>query len=338
MNIPFASAKGHPGLHRTHLELFDGEAYMVTHTATRQAVAAIENGRARDVDELVFANGSFTSRKVLEPLVEGVVALAEQSGRKLEVTTYDDPLTGSRAYGQAYRTERYAHVINHLLRHRRLDTDHPISFAGQSRGWLTIMGMVPDLQGKQELGRLTGMAPVGHTPREIDINTHDVLHVLGMTFGELTDKHANQKDRHALAVKFGILGNAIRHTAGNALAVGDFNPLHMIHNASYPLFQEVQEILTTDVTDVAVEASQHAGALTLLAWEDDRDAPGRRIQERFAGIPEFAGSVVLMDTAHNGSLLDKELVPELYGHLTGYAAPVEMLQPAIDKANLGLVS
>lgn len=311
MSLPFRASAGHPGLHRTHHELSDGEDYVVTHTATTEAARAIGRGHTTEVRQLVMANGSFTGRAVLAPLVEGMVQLAERSGQKLEITTYDDPLTGSRAYGQSYRTERYLHVLEHVRRHRQLDTDHPVSLAGQSRGWLTVMGAVMDRYKTEQLGTVTGLAPVGHTPRDIQINMHDVTHVLGMTWGELTDPRANQHDWHALTVKANIARNALVHTLGN---VHHRNPWALLQDATMPFMQEVQEILTADITKDVVTASRQLGsALTLVACKYDRYAPGDEIVERFGALPEFAGRVVLLDVPHNGSLLDQHLVPELYG-------------------------
>lgn len=312
MSLLFRASAGNLPFHQTHQELSDGENYKVTHTTTPAAARAIENGRATEVTELIMANGSFTGRAVLAPLVEGMVRLAANANHPLEVTTYDDPLTGSNAYGQSYRIERYLHVLDHIRSHRGLDTDHPVSLAGQSRGWLTVMGAVMDRHKQERLGTVTGLAPVGHTPRDIQINVHDVMRVLGMTWGELTDPRADQHDRHALAVKANIAKNAIVHTLGNG--AHHRNPLSALHDALWPFMQEVQEILTTDITKDVVTASGTLGqALTLAPCRYDRYAPGEKIVSRFGALPEFAGRVVLLDVPHNGSLLDQHLVPELYG-------------------------
>lgn len=327
---------GHPsaqqpeGVSRTHLQLCDNETFTVTHTATPQAARAIERGRAQSVRQLIIANGSFTGRSVLRPLVEGLIGAAGQAGKKLEVTTYDDPRTGSRAYGQSYRTERFMCVMDHVRRHRALDTDQPINLAGQSRGWLTLVQAAAAAHKDQRIDSLTGMAPVGHTPRNIQVNTHDVMHVLGLTFGELTDKRAQQRDAHARTVKKGIAANAIAHSLGNGFSEFTLNPLEVIKRSTLPMFNEVHEILTTDITPEVVDLSHNVGAVTLLACRYDRYAPGERIVERFADEPDFAGQVVLLDTPHNGLLLDSQLVSQVYEYTMG--EPVPALEPMPEAA------
>lgn len=317
----------HKGLHRTHVELHDGSPFTVTHTATPAAARAIEDGQSHGVQEIIMANGSFTGRAVLAPLVENMIDLAHRAGRKLEITTYDDPLTGQSAFRQDARTERFRHVIDHVRTGRRLGEDYPLSLAGQSRGWLSVVGAAIEGCKAERFGRLTGLAPVGHTPHHIEINRHDVTAVLGMTWGELTDEHANQKDRYALKAKLGIARNAVVHTVGNSIAAHDLRPGHAVRNATLPLFREVHEILTTDITDEVVALSNLPGTdVTLFACRHDRYAPGEAIIERFAAIPEFAGQTVLADEAHNSVLLDRHLVPDLYGIITGQPVLAAELQ------------
>jgi hypothetical protein len=321
--------KTQKGFSSTHVELFDGEAFTVTHTATTQAAEAIEKGRAQDIRQLIIANGAFTGRAALRPLVEGLIGIAGASGKKLEVTTYDDPRTGSRAYGQSYRTERFAHVVDHVRERHSLDTDHPVNLAGQSRGWLTLVQAAAATYKDQRIDSLTGMAPVGHTPRNLQVNTHDVMYVVGLTAGELTDKRAGQ-GKHARATKRGLAANAIAHTIGNGFSPFTVNPMEMVRRSSLPLFQEVHEILTTDITPEVVELSKNVGSVTILACQHDRYAPGERIAQRFANEPGFAGQVVMLDTPHNGLLMDSRLVPEVYGHVMGEPAPQLEVVPEVD--------
>lgn len=319
----------HEGVSRTHLELFDGEAFAVTHTATTQAAEAIENGRAQDVRHLIIANGAFTGRAALRPLVDGLIGMAEQTSKKLEITMYDDPRTGSRAYGQSYRTERFMHVVDHVRQRHSLDTDLPVHLAGHSRGWLTLVQTAVATYKDQRIGSMTGMAPVGHTPKDLVINAHDVMHVVGLTAGELTDKRAGQ-GKHARAAKRGLAANAIAHTIGNGLSPFTLNPMEVIRRSSLPLFKEVHEILTTDITQEVVDLSQHVGSVTIMACRYDRYAPGERIATRFASEADFAGQVLMFDTPHNGLLLDSTLVPEVYGHVVGEPVPQLELSPEVD--------
>lgn len=328
MKLPGRSPKPQ-GFSTTHLELFDGEAFTVTHTATTQAAEAIERGRAQDVRQLIIANGAFTGRAALRPLVEGIIGLAEVSARKLEVTIYDDPRTGSRAYGQSYRTERFVHVVDHVRERHSLDTDKPVHLAGHSRGWITLVQAASASYKDQRIDSLTGIGPVGHTPRDIEVSPKHVLHVLGLTAGELTDRRGWQRDGHARAAKIGIAANAIAHTIGNGLSSFTVNPLEIARRSSMPLFQEVQEILTTDITPEVVELSQSIGSVSVLACRYDRYAPGERIARRFAAEPDFAGQVIMLDTPHVGPLLDSRLVPDIYGYTTGEPVPQLEVVPEV---------
>jgi len=266
--------------------------------------------------------------------VDGLVAAAAQAGKKLEVTTYDDPRTGNRAYGQSYRTERFMCVVDHVRQQHSLDTDKPVHLAGQSRGWLTLVQAAAAIHKDQRIDSLIGMAPVGHTPRDIQVNTHDVMHVLGLTVGELTDRRAQQRDAHARAVKKGIAANAIAHSLGNGFSEFTLNPLEVVRRAALPMFNEVHEILTTDITPEVIELSRNVGTVTLLACRYDRYAPGERIVERFANEPDFAGQVLLLDTPHNGLLLDSQLVPSVYEHTMGEPVPTLVSAPDMPSATL----
>lgn len=285
---------------------------MVTHEASSQAAQAIEDGNASTVDSLVIANGSLTSRNVLGPFVHGLIDVAEKNGRALEITTYDDPFTGSSAYGQSYRTERYLRVIRHVRDTRQPDPESPLFLAGQSRGWLTVVQAAEEVVGQQKLGGITGIAPVGHTPMDITVCPKDVAHVLALTAAELLDKRTVFRFGHyARAAKLAMAHNAVSHTIGNA--IGDWPPAQALRAASLPLFAEAQEILTTDVTKNVVGLSQQLGhAVVLAACKYDTYAPGQKVIDRIMAEPGFAGRAIIMDTAHNGPLLDRRLILPLY--------------------------
>jgi pimeloyl-ACP methyl ester carboxylesterase len=230
---------------------------------------------------LVIANGWIAGT----PLYRRMAArLIDAAAGNLTVTTYNEPIVGSSAYGTAYKAERLDRTV------RAMDWDQPVTLLGHSRGWLTAATAGEQLVKEGFVRSMIGLTPMGHGEM-LDFDLKRALLGLGVETLRLPKTFSTMG---SLVTASRVVGRGFLHLAGNPVVA----------------YREINDIMCADASEETAALS-HITPMQMISGEYDTAVPPDCLQRRLEAAG-YQGSLAVVPTTHLGAMIDYKRTPEVY--------------------------
>jgi pimeloyl-ACP methyl ester carboxylesterase len=231
---------------------------------------------------IIIANGWIANARTSGRIARGLVDAAQGN---IRVTVYDDPLVGTSAYGQSYKTERLVRTAQAI--------DTPLTLLGHSRGWLSAVDASADLVECGHVRALAGLTPMGHNEmRQLRI---------GQTATRVGKEIIASVSTISDAGSIAIIG-----------AVGYRGLVHVSDRLRQAM-RELEEVLCRDVTPLTVDLSSKVPT-TIITGARDFMVPTDQLQAHLSSNG-YRGMFAVTPTTHVGAVSDMRAMAATYAGL-----------------------
>ncbi|HEX3568990.1 MAG TPA: hypothetical protein VHT70_04940 [Candidatus Saccharimonadales bacterium] len=231
----------------------------------------------------VIATGWCGGNGTTRGLATGMVRAAVRSGRHdFAVVTYDDPVVGSSAYGQSYKSERFAALAERFAGAR------PVTAIGHSRGWLSVAETGKRLVSDEAIDAAIGLTPIG-----------------------LQSSRTRKQTVRALGYELAMGTPSMRRLQG-IRALGCLARAATPHMVTRPkaAFREIVDMLEADVTEQTIALSSLTPT-SLIRSTDDRLASGYTDPEALCEAG-YRGTFAEIGGTHFGVVADPHRAAAIY--------------------------
>lgn len=244
-------------------------------------VRGVPNSAGQEAPHVVIANGWVSGTPLYRQLARRMVAAAHGN---LAVTTYEDPLVGSSAYGPSYKAERLTQSV------RAVGSQQPVTVMGHSRGWLTTVLAGEQLIKEQYVDGLAGYTPMGLG----EMHDFDLFRTIRNIGSEILRSPGACAELGSIATVGRLTGRALLHVGTNPAQS----------------YNDIRTIVCADASEQTATLSA-AVPTVMISGEYDTVITPDCLQRRLDAVG-YQGSHVSVPVSHVGAVVDFDAVPQVY--------------------------